>query len=497
MNEHLRRLQSYPKSRLDQRKAEVVARGVRVFDFGTGDPAEPTPEFVRRAVVDAIPDVSEYPAAHGSDDLRGAAAHWLEKRFGVVVDPATEVLATAGSMEAIFHFPMLLVETGSRRDHVVYGEPAYRVFEIGTHFAEATRHAVTLTADDRYLLTPEAIGDEVLARTAVVFLNYPHNPSGQEMPAELFERWVAARDEHGFVIVSDECYCDIYFEDPPRSLLEFGRRGCVAVHTLSKRSGMTGYQTGFLAGDPEVVAALRRFRSAMGVATPVWTQAAAAAAWRDVAHVEERRAVFAQKRSILLEMLEERGHAVYPGTAAMFLWVEVPEGQTDQEYAERLLELGIIVSPGSFFGAEQAGFISRIGSWVLAEACAQARAWQDAGFSDIRMSVNVSVGQNRPIEYHEGAREAGLDLEQTPGLFRRGWVFLHHCGLPGGTLRRRGSQHPWVLPTPGCPASRVSMIAAGRKSKRDATAFEIFSSETTPVPKVVTYTPMGLATPMA
>jgi succinyldiaminopimelate transaminase len=357
MNEHLRQLQSYPKARLDQRKALVVARGVRVFDFGTGDPAEPTPAFVRRAVVDAIPDVSEYPSVHGSDELRSAAAHWLEKRFGVVVDPATEVLATAGSMEAIFHFPMLLVETGSRRDHVVYGEPAYRVFEIATHFAEATRHALTLTAEDRYLLTPEAIGDEVLARTAVVFLNYPHNPSGQEMPAELFERWVAARDEHGFVIVSDECYCDIYFDEPPRSVLEFGRRGCVAVHTLSKRSGMTGYQTGFLAGDPEVVAVLRKFRTAMGVATPVWTQAAAAAAWRDVEHVEERRAVFAQKRSILLEMLEERGHAVYPGTAAMFLWIEVPPGETDHEYAERLLEHGIIVSPGSFFGAEQARFI--------------------------------------------------------------------------------------------------------------------------------------------
>ena len=357
MNEHLRRLQSYPKARLDQRQAEVMARGVRVFDFGTGDPAEPTPAFVRQAVVDAIPDVSSYPSAHGSDELRGAAADWLEKRFGVVVDRDGEVLATAGSMEAMFHFPMLLVETGSRRDHVVYGEPAYRVFEIATHFAEATRHAVTLTAEDRYLLTPEAIGDDVLASTAVVILNYPHNPSGQEMPAELFERWVEARDEHGFVIVSDEAYCDIYFDAPPRSILEFGRKGCVAVHSLSKRSGMTGYQTGFLAGDPEVVALLRKFRTAMGVATPVWTQAAAAAAWRDVEHVEERRAVFAQKRSILLGMLEERGHVVYPGTAAMFLWVEVPEGETDHEYAERLLDHGIIVSPGSFFGAEQARVI--------------------------------------------------------------------------------------------------------------------------------------------
>ena len=190
MNEHLRQLQSYPKARLDQRKAEVVARGVRVFDFGTGDPAEPTPEFVRQAAIDAIPEVSEYPSPHGTDELRCAAADWMERRFGIKVDPETEVLATGGSMEAIFHFPMLLVETGSRRNHVVYGEPAYRVFEIGTHFAEATRHAVTLTAQERYLLTPEAIGDDVLSRTAVVFLNYPHNPSGQEMPAELFERCV-------------------------------------------------------------------------------------------------------------------------------------------------------------------------------------------------------------------------------------------------------------------------------------------------------------------
>jgi succinyldiaminopimelate transaminase len=357
MNKRLLSLKPYPKTRLDAKKAELAARGVRLFDFGTGDPGDVTPEFIRRALIDAVPEVSEYASYVGTDELRSAAADYMQRRYGVELDPGTEVLATAGSKEAVFHMPMILVENGSERDTVVYGLPGYSVFEISSYFAEARAHPVVLTAEDRYLLTPELVGDEVLARTALVFLNYPHNPTGQEMPPEGYASWVAAQREHGFVIVSDEVYADVYFGDPPRSLLEFGRQGCLAMHSLSKRSGMTGYQSGFLAGDPEVIATLRRFRAAMGVSSPAFIQAAAAAAWREPRHVEERLAVFAEKRNALLEVLRARGVDVYPASAGLFLWVAVPEGTTDVEYAERLLERGIVVSPGSHFGEGQERFV--------------------------------------------------------------------------------------------------------------------------------------------
>ena len=343
--------------RLDQLKAEIVAGGGEVCDFGTGDPREPTPEFIREAFCGAVPEISQYPAVVGTPGMRRAAAGYLRRRFGVQVDPDTELLPTQGSKEAVFHLPMVFVDPSSARRTVVYGVPAYPVFAIGSLFAEAEVHEVGLDPGNRYLMDPRQLPAGVLERTAVVFLNYPHNPSGQLMPDELFERWVAARERHDFLLVSDECYADLYYEQPPRSLLEFGRQGCLAMHSLSKRSGMTGYRSGFVAGDPEVVAEYRRFRSGMGVAPTLPAQAAAEAAWADWDHVVERQQCFARKRDILLAMFERLGLAVYPGTAGLFLWVSVPERQTDVEYAENLLRRGIVVSPGSFFGSGQDRFV--------------------------------------------------------------------------------------------------------------------------------------------
>ena len=270
---------------------------------------------------------------------------------------------------------MVLANPASGRDLVVYGEPAYEAFRIGTCFAGLKDHAVGLSAAGRYLVGPDDVGADVLARTAIVFLNYPHNPSGQDMPPEVFEAWVAARAEHGFVLVSDECYCDLYFGEPPHSLLEYGREGCLAVHSLSKRSGMTGYLSGFIAGDAALLAQFRRFRSGMGVASPVWTQAAAAAAWRDDEHVAARRQEFAEKRRALLAVLEARGLRVYPGNASLFLWVQVPDGETDLSYAERLLEAGIVVGPGSLFGPGCEHYV-RVALSPDVEACrAVAEVW--------------------------------------------------------------------------------------------------------------------------
>jgi len=357
MNSRLDRLPIHPTLQLEERKAALCARGLRVFDFGTGDPPELIPDFVRRAMVAAMPAISGYPPVAGTDELRAAVAHYLYQRFGVEADPQREILATSGSKEAIFHLPMVLLDPASERDVVVYGEPGYVAFPIGTCFADGRAHVVPLCAEKRYLLGPDDIAPHVLARTSIVFLNYPHNPTGQDLPPELFRRWVQARDEFGFVIVSDECYCDLYHAEPPHSLLEFGRKGCIAVHSLSKRSGMTGFLTGFMAGDPDLLALLRRFRAGMGVASPLWTQAAAAVAWRETSHVEERRELFAERRRILVDVLGSRGLAIYPGNALLFLWVEVPQGESDQSYTHRLFEAGILVAPGSFFGPGQERFV--------------------------------------------------------------------------------------------------------------------------------------------
>lgn len=359
--------------RLARLKADVEARGVEVFDFGTGDPREPTAPAIRAAFLAALPEISQYPKVTGLPGMRRAAAGYLRQRFGVDVDADLELLPTAGSKEAIFHLPLVLVEHPGARDTIVYGEPAYPVFEIGALFAEARTHVVALDAANRYSMDPDAVPAGVLDRTAIVYLNYPHNPTGQLLPAALFQKWVAARARHGFVLVSDECYVDLYYEDAPRSLLEFGREGCLVMHSLSKRSGMTGYRSGFVAGDQALVAEYRRFRAGMGLAPTDPVQAAAEVAWRDEAHVEQRRQLFGRKRRVFLELFAERGLEVYPGPSTLFVWVRVPAGKTDVGYVEELLAHGILASPGSFFGGGQEGFF-RLALVPSLEDCRRAAA---------------------------------------------------------------------------------------------------------------------------
>jgi len=376
VNERLLNLPTYPMVQLASWNQEVLARGLKVFDFGTGDPREPTPKILRQAMIDGLDEVSQYPPTPGTQPLRAAVSAYLRRRFELEVDADEEILATYGSKEALFHLPMTFVQIPSEKDLVLYGEPAYPVYEIGALFAEAWTYAVQLGPHNDYAMDPDALPESVLKRAAVVYLNYPHNPSGYKLPDELFERWIEVRAEYGFILVSDECYVDLNYEgDPPKSLLQFGREGCLVVHSLSKRSGMTGYRSGFIAGDKELIATYRRYRASMGTAPQQFVQAAAEVAWTETQHVEDRLKVFASKREVLLEMANAHGLKVHGSQAGLYLWLEVPDGKTDLEYAALCREQGIVVAPGSFFGSGQERFI-RLALVPTVEECrAAAAAW--------------------------------------------------------------------------------------------------------------------------
>lgn len=376
MNERLQKLQAYPMLQLAAWRRQIEARKLPVYDFGTGDPHEPTPELLREALRDAIPAVSQYPSNDGLPALRQAAAGYLQRRFGVTVDPASQVLPTLGSKEALFHLPLTFVQVPSDKDLVLYGEPAYPVYEIGALFAEAWTFAVPLGLHNGYAMDPEALPESVLRRAAVVFLNYPHNPTGFNLPDVLFERWVQAREEYGFVLVSDECYADLHYEGKaPRSLLEFGTKGCLSVHSLSKRSGMTGYRSGFVAGDADLVHTYKRFRAGMGTTPPEFVQAAAAVAWSDAEHVEQRRKLFGEKRQVLLGLCKDRGLRVHGSTAGLYVWIEVPKDSNDVDYAALCRENGIVLAPGRFFGAGQERFVRAALVPTLDECRAAAKVW--------------------------------------------------------------------------------------------------------------------------
>ena len=357
MNERILQLKPYPMVELARRKARLIADGVHVIDFGTGDPIEPTAPFIRQALADAIPEVSQYPSIRGTPELRAAFASWFQNRFGVALDPETDALPSRGSKEAMFHLPLITVDASKPRRRVVHPVPGYPVMEIGSFYADADVTHVPLNAGNDYLMRPEDVPDEALATAQIVWLNYPHNPTGKDCPDALWRAWVDARDAHGFVLCSDECYTEIYFGERPRSLLEFGRTGCLVFHSLSKRSGMTAYRSGMVAGDPEIIAQLARHRAAMGQAQTEWVQAASVAAWSDEAHVAARRAAFAAKRDLLRTGLARLGLAVYDTTSTFYLWVRVPEGATDAGFAQSLLDRGLVVSPGSFFGPGNEEFI--------------------------------------------------------------------------------------------------------------------------------------------
>jgi acetylornithine aminotransferase len=335
---------------LDERRRALAAAGKRLFDFGLGDPKEPTPAFIREALAGAVPAVSQYPGAFGPAALRRAAAGYLSRRFGVSVDPESQVLACAGAKEAIFHLPLAFAGD-ARRTKVVMPDPGYPTYEVGTRFAGLEPVKVPLTAARRFLLEPEDVGEEVLSRTLVFWVSYPHNPTGAVAPRDYLRRVGEAARRFGFVVASDECYADVYFGEPPASMLEAQVENVVAIHSCSKRSGMTGYRSGFMAGDPDVVASLRALRGHPGLAGPEFIPAAATAAWSDDAHAAERREIFRRKRDRFLAFFRAHGLHADASDATLYLWVRVPAGETSAGYALRLLEEGIVVAPGTAFGA--------------------------------------------------------------------------------------------------------------------------------------------------
>jgi succinyldiaminopimelate transaminase len=344
-------LAQYPFARLDDWKAEAAARGIDLIDFGMGDPREVTPQFIRDALVASLEPVSSYPRATGLPELREAIAGWIDRRFDVQVDAGTEIVPTLGSKEAIFSFAQ--VALGEKR-LVAIPEPAYPVYERGALFAGGAVASVPLRERGGWL--PDLDAFDAWDEIAVFWVCYPNNPTGAVAPLSFYEELAARAREHGFLLCSDEAYSELWFDEPPVSALQVADRTNVVVfNTLSKRSSMTGYRSGFMCAPGEIVTALRTFRPTVGTAPQEFVQRASVAAWSDDAHVEDVRAVYARKRETLLPALEEKGLRLAGSSATFYLWLDV--GEPSEAFARRLLDHGIVCAPGSFFGAAGDGYV--------------------------------------------------------------------------------------------------------------------------------------------
>ena len=356
LNPVLEKQGEYPLLQMDESRRKLEERGADLFDFGTGDPREPTDPQIRQALIEAVPETSQYPSASGRKDLREAFRGWAKRRHDVGLDPETEVLPAAGSKEAIFHAPLAFLHPSHNRRGVVYGTPGYPVYERGTLFAGGVPLPVRLKKENGFLLPVEEIDPE---KTRALWINYPHNPTGAAASYGYLEKMADFCREHDILLFSDECYNDIYSGEPPPSILEVTKERTLAFCSLSKRSGMTGYRSAMMAGDPELIAALKKLRPSIGAASPSFIQDAATAAWSDDEHVVERRGIFGEKRALFVDFFKRAGLDFQPTDASFYLWVAVPKefAGDDEAYAMRLLEKGIVVAPGRAFGAGGEGYV--------------------------------------------------------------------------------------------------------------------------------------------
>ena len=369
LNPVLEQLRVYPFVRLAEAKRAARARGVDVIDFGIGEPHEETPAFIRAALAAAVEaqPISTYPTGDGLPELREAVAAWVQRRFAIALDPDREVVPTYGSKELVFHLAQVVCAPG---DRVAVTTPGYPVPERGAMFAGCEVVDVPLDPARGWLPDLAAVD---WRGVRLLWLNFPNNPTGAAAPLQLYEQAAALGREHGFVVASDEAYSELWFSgDAPASALQVAdRTGVVVCNTLSKRSSMPGYRSGFLAGDPALIAAVKRYRPNVGVAPQDFVQRAAVAAWADEAHVEAVRARYADKRAVLLPALEAAGLRLAGGDATFFLWLHAG-GEDDEAVAMRLLDQqGLALAPGSFFGPAGAGHL-RAALVPTPERCADA-----------------------------------------------------------------------------------------------------------------------------
>ena len=357
-NPALERLSTYPFVQLEVAKREAAERVGELIDFGVGDPMETTPEFIRQALVESIAEKSSYPRAAGLPETRAAIAGWCKRRFGVDVDPETEVLPSSGSKEAIFALAQIAVDRSADKNVVVIPEPGYPIPLRGAELNGCGVLKVPLREDNGFLPDLESIDDETWKSIALFWINYPHNPTGAVAPLSFLEQLASKAAEHEFLMASDEAYSEIYFGEPPHSALEVADRSNVVVfNTLSKRSAMTGYRSGSIVADGSVMALMQRYRPLAGTASPEFIQRAAAAAWQEETHVEQMRSIYAAKRAVIEPFLTGKGLRIAGSEATFYLWVATPDDEPPEAFALRLLQGGVVVAPGTFFGEPGRGYV--------------------------------------------------------------------------------------------------------------------------------------------
>lgn len=359
--ERIRTLPPYLFAAIDEMKQQAVARGVDIINLGIGDPDLPTPDPILERMQQAVTDPQhhQYPSSSGMLSFRAAVAGWYQRRFNVTVDPKSEVVTLIGSKEGIGHVPMAFIDPG---DVVLVPSPGYPVYPVSASFAGGIAHEMPLLKQNGFLPDLDAIPADVAQKAKLMFLNSPNNPTSVIADTAFFSRVIAFAKEHHVIVCHDAAYSEIFYDGlRPSSFLEAEGAMDVGIefHSLSKTFNMTGWRIGFAVGRAEVIAGLSQIKSNMDSGQFQAVQEAGITALEsDDRLTAGLRAIYQERRDVLVAGLKNLGLEFDVPSATFYVWIEVPKGYTSASFTAHLLEkAGIVTTPGNGFGAPGEGYI--------------------------------------------------------------------------------------------------------------------------------------------
>ncbi|HDQ41665.1 MAG TPA: LL-diaminopimelate aminotransferase [Desulfonatronum sp.] len=359
--DRLAHLPPYLFAEIDRVKNEVKAKGMDIIDLGVGDPDLPTPDFIIDAMNKAVvkDEHHRYPSYSGLNSFREAVSRWYHDRFNVHLDPKTEVLSLIGSKEGLAHFPLAFVDPG---DLVLISTPNYPVYPIATMFAGGETRFLPLTEDKDFLPDLDAVSADTWKKAKILFLNYPNNPTAAMAPRSFYEKLVDKAKEFTTILVHDAAYSEMYFnpDDKPLSILEIPGARDVAIefHSLSKTYNMTGWRIGMAVGNAELVQALGKIKSNIdsGIFQAI-QEAGIAALEQGEPFAGKMRAIYRNRRDIVVDGLQKYGLECRRPGATFYVWARVPRGRDSAGFVADLLQrTGVVVTPGNGFGKPGEGY---------------------------------------------------------------------------------------------------------------------------------------------
>lgn len=360
-SKRLDKIPPYLFVKIEEKKAELVKSGVDVIDFGIGDPDLKTPQHIFKKMHEVLEshDSANYPTTKGELSFRRAVAEWYKSRFGVQLNPETEVCSLIGSKEGIAHIFFAFVDEG---DVVLVPDPAYPVYKVGTMLAGGTPYFLPLTKENKFLPDLESIPKDIAAKSKLLFVNYPNNPTGAVVDLPFFEKCVGFARRNNILLVSDLAYSEMGYDGfKPHSVLEIpGAKDCtIEFHSLSKTYNMTGWRIGMAVGDADAISALTTIKSNVDSGAFKAIQYAAIEALSGPQDcVKANNKIFEERRNILIDGLHSLGWKMEKPKATFYMWIPIPKGETSASFTEKLLDkCGILVVPGSGYGSSGEGYV--------------------------------------------------------------------------------------------------------------------------------------------